>query len=266
MRLGSARLAAALLAAALGAGAASAEELREESVGVVPITAETSTPRDDALRAAVQAAVVRAARGLLPDGGADPSGVDDDAVAAADARFAERLGDPFAFATRFRILEDRGRRPAVFTSDPEVENEYVVVAEVTLDAGAIRERLVALGLLASHRGGASRSVRLEIEGLAGYRPFALLRQTLLDDTRVRSARPVEFGPSGRAVLAVEGDRDAPGLVAELQRRAPQGLRILPLEQSSGAARLRVEWTAPPPPETGVDAEPEDPGAGEDPLD
>jgi hypothetical protein len=127
----------------------------------------------------------------------------------------------------------------MFASDPAVESEYVVVAEVTLDADAIRARLETLGLVAAERPQGHQRVVLVVEGLRHYGPLAELRRLLLDDPRVRSADPVEFR-RGRAVLAVDADRDAPGLVADLQRRAPEGLRIDVLDQGRDGATLRVE--------------------------
>ncbi len=244
--LGLAALAGLALAAA---GGATAQEVREESVGVAPITADTGVPRDAALRAAVRDAVVRAARRQLPDDfvppGAGRPGAGDEP--SPDEWLAGRLGDdPFAYATRFRILEDRGQRPALFANEAGVESEYVVVAEVTVDAGAVRERLETLGLLAARGGGAARRVTLVLEGLRDYRPLEVVRQTLLDDHGVRSALPVEF-QRGRAVLAVDTDRDATRLVADLQRSAPEGLRVVAVQQSATEATLRVEWEPPAPP-------------------
>jgi hypothetical protein len=70
-----------------------------------------------------------------------------------------------------------------------------------------------------------------------------VRETLARDRGVRSVVPVEF-TSGRAVLAVDSDRGADALVAELTRRAPEGLAITPVDGAPDRATVRVEWRPP----------------------
>ena len=78
-----------------------------EAVGAVPLGAAAprhSPPRDAALQAALSDAVRRVALELLPE--LDPG----ESATLLD----EVLGlDPLDYATRFRILEDRGPRPAL---------------------------------------------------------------------------------------------------------------------------------------------------------
>jgi hypothetical protein len=163
-----------------------------------------------------------------------------------NAWLAARLGDdPFVYVTRFRILEDRGRRPAMFATDPDVEFEYVVVAEVNLDLDAIRKRMETLGLAQRGQRGSGRQLTLVIEGLTSYQPLAMLREALASDRGVRSVVPVEF-TQRRAVLAVDADRDVGRLVEDLSRRAPEGLRIVMVDQGPGSATLLVEWRPPAP--------------------
>jgi len=248
----------ACLVATLGAVAAPAETRREESVGVAPIRDDETAPRDAALHAAVRSAVLRVAAELLPADFIPPEPAtrpDGEAEAPGDW-LAERLGDdPFAYVSSFRILEDRGRRPAMFAGDPDVEHEYVVVADVSVDVGALRDRVASLGLLAPRSGASGRELRLVIEGLTHYLPLAMLRETLQEDRGVRSVVPVEF-TAGRAVLAVKADRDATALVADLSRRAPEGLKIVPVDQGPDEATLLVEWRPPAPPDAASDG-PED---------
>jgi hypothetical protein len=158
-----------------------------------------------------------------------------------NAWLAEKLGDPFAYVTRFRIVEDRGRRPALFTADKSVESEYVVLAEVNLSLDAIRAKMEKLGLAERSARGPSRVVTLVVEGLTSYPPLAQVRKTLERDRGVRSVQPVEF-TAGRAVLAIDADQDAPALVESLTRRAPEGLHVVPVEQGPTRATVRVEWT------------------------
>jgi hypothetical protein len=245
MRAG--RIAAgAWLAIALAALPALAQQQRVESLGVAPIERGDPSPRDSALRAAVRAAVAKAAASMLPAGYAAPTPPVDDEAAQRDPNgwLAERLGeDPFAYVTRFRILEDRGRRPAMFSADRDVEYEYVVMAEVHLDLDAIRARMEKIGL-AEHSGrGPARQVQIVVEGLTGYPPLERVRETLARDRGVRSVVPTEFS-RGRAVLAVDSDRGADALVADLTRRAPEGLSVVPVDGGPDRATIRVEWRPP----------------------
>ncbi len=226
---------------------AAAEEQRAESVGVAPITGKDSAPRDTALRAAVQGAVVSAAAAMLPaDFRAPVEPAPEDGSGEPNAWLAKRLGnDPFVYVTRFRILEDRGRRPAMFAADRDVEFEYVVVAEVNLDLDAIRERMEKQGFVSRAPQASGRQLTLVLEGLSSYRPVAIVLETLESDRGVRSALPVEF-TERRAVLAVDADRDIGRLVEDLRRRAPEGLRVVTVDQGPASATLLVEWQPPEP--------------------
>ena len=252
----------AALALVVGPGApVGAETRREQSVGVAPIVAGEGVPRDAAMREAVRGAVVRTAKALLPSDFAPPgAGVDEDGLPEKpDAWLADRLGDdPFAYVSRFRILEDRGRRPAMFASDPDVEEEYVVLADVTVDVDAVGERLASLGLDVAGTGRVARTLTITVEGLTGYTPLGLLRDALRDDRGVRAVVPAEF-THGRAVLSVEASRTAPSVVDALIARAPEGLQIVVVEQDEDEATLLVDWRPPVDPERDEDA---DAGAGD----
>jgi hypothetical protein len=171
---------------------------------------------------------------------------EDEGTAQSDpnAWLAERLGgDPFAYVTRFRILEDRGRRPAMFSENRDVQYEYVVMAEVHLDLDAIRAKMEKLGLAERSGAGQVRQVQIVVEGLTSYPPLERVREMLARDRSVRSVVPTEF-VRGRAVLAVDTDRGADALVAELTRRAPEGLRVVPVDAGPDRATVRVEWQPP----------------------
>jgi len=253
------RAAAGAWMALLAATAATAVE----SVGVAPITEDEVEPRDAAVRAAVAGAATTAAMELLPEDFTPPEGeVGPDGEPLSPAAWVEqRLGDdPYVYATRFRILEDRGRRRATFSADSGVDYEYVVVADVDLDLDAVRGRLAALGLLAGGTAGSGQEVRLVVEGLSSYRPLARLRSALAADRGVRSVVPVEF-TDGRAVLSLDADRGAGQLAAELTHRPPDGLRVLVVEEGASEATVLVEELAPPP-----DPDASEPADGAEPVD
>jgi len=244
---------AAVLAAFATATAAAAGETRQlESVGAVAIDKQataTEPPHDAAVRAALQDAAQRLALELLS---ADFDPID------AEPAIAEALGDdPFRYATRYRILEDRGERPALFVEDPDVESEYVVVVEAHLDVDRIRQRMAAKGLLAPSGEARWVQVQVVIEGLESYGAYAALRRVLVEDAGARSAQPVEM-ERGRAVLQVVADREANELLEALLAAQPPNLRIVPLSADSGTLRLRVRETVLPP---AADASAGSPGAG-----
>lgn len=237
----SARIAlASVMLAALGAApAARSAEIREiEALGAVPLgddNAAAGAPRDAALRRALSDAVERVALDLLPE--LDPE--------EAPAVLARVLGDdPLAYATRFRILEDRGERPALFADDPDIETEYVVVVKVDVDVSRVRKRLEMTGLL--EPSGSRRRVRVNvvIEDLESFGAYQALRQLLVEDVGVRSALPVEMEP-GRAVVEVDSDRRAGALLEALMKAAPPTLRIIPISTDRGTVTVRVSLTPGP---------------------
>jgi hypothetical protein len=249
--------AAALAWVALVAAPLAAEEQKVQSVGVAPITKQDPAPRDSALRAAVRTAVAGAAAAMLPASFAAPAPPSAEPESEPNAWLSAKLGDdPFVYVTRFRIVEDRGKQPAVLTADKSVEYEYVVTAEVNLDLDAIRARMEKLGLAAQGARGPAREVTIVVEGLTSYVPLGLVRKTLERTRGVRSVLPVEF-TAGRAVLAVDADEDAAGLVAGLTQRAPEGLHITMLEQGPARATVRVDWQPPAPPPTAAKPAPID---------
>jgi hypothetical protein len=225
------------LALALAAAPAGAGLRTVEAVGVVavdPAARSQRPPRDAALRAALAQAVWQVAVDQLPRFDAER---DKPALQAA-------LGDdPLEYATRFRIVEDRGEQPALLSDDPKAEREYVVVIETRVDADRVRERLVAAGLLARPSGErAHQRVQVVIEDVQSYGSFRAV-QTLIEELGGETAVPAEL-ERGRAVLVVTGTRSADQLLEGLQRSAPPNLSLLPLASEPGLLRLRARFEAP----------------------
>jgi hypothetical protein len=222
---------------ALAAAPAVSADLRvSEAVGAIPLRPDvrlTKPPRDLAERKAMAEAVRRVALQMLED--QDPAEIEPKLDAA--------LGpDPLVYISRFRTLEDRGERPALFSDDPEAKTEYVVVVEVQVDADRVREALARSGLLLAPAGEGSRyRVRVEAEGLTDFAGYRALRETLLEGVGVRSALPIELAP-GRAVLDVDSELAGEALVAALLQAAPSGLLLTPLSSSPDRVQLRVLFT------------------------
>jgi len=229
-----------LALALLLASAAGAEIRQMEAVGALPLAPDvrhTSPLRDIAVRMALNEAVRRVALDLVP--GLDPE--------EAAEFLPEVLGDdPFDYTTRFRIIEDRGERPALFVEDPEVDFEYVVVVEAHIDADRVEKRLADAGLLMARRAGApNRDLRLVVEDLESFAAYAALREALIERVGVRSAVPVEM-ERGRAVLVVNTSGDPWQLLEELLLAAPPELLITPVDTREDALTLRIGLEELPP--------------------
>ena len=215
-------------------------ELREiEAVGFVPLDLALPSrrpPRDAAMRNGVAAAVRRAALEELP--GFRPKD---------EAALDEALGsDPMQFASRFRIVEDRGVQPALLGNDPSIETEYVVVVSVYVDVDRVKQRLTDQGLLSVLPAGLSsqQPVTLVLEGLRGHAGYQAVQSLLIDELRVRSASPVMM-ERGRAILEVEADRTPSELLSALLRTAPDHLVLTPMGIRGSQLSVRVRFTSPP---------------------
>lgn len=249
---GSRRWVAPIAAAALLLAAAGGDGTRRvEAVGAVGLDAEKPLdrpPRDAALAEALGDAVRRVAVEFLPDVAPDDR----------DAVLGDLLGsDPFAYVSRFQVIEDRGERPALFVDDPDVETEYVVVVEADVDTARVRSRLEEAGLLLEATGVDRRpAIRVVVEGLDAYADYASLREVLLGPIGARSAQPLEM-ERGRVVLRVDADRDPEELLADLSATADAGsLRVVPLGAREDTLIVRVERVESgdvPPGPTGGDA-------------
>lgn len=247
--------------ALIGPAATAQETRRMEALGAAGIDPEQETrdtPRDRARIAAVQDAVRRVALELVPEAlrpvpepepefedpldlgdleGAEVEDPAEDAVPESPHAWLDAvLGtDPFVYATRFRVLEDRGVRPALLT--PGFEMEYVVVMEVFLDEGRVRDRLAARGLLPEEVAEEHRVLEIELE-VDSYAAYASLREILLSARGVHRAMATEMA-RGRVILAVETELDAEPLLTALIRRTPPELRVELLGVGDDHARMRV---------------------------
>jgi hypothetical protein len=207
------------------------------AVGIDPEAQVSGTPRDRARFAAVRDAVRRVALELVPE---ELRPEVDPKAEKPDPNFwiEQALGaDPFDYATSFRLLQDRGSRPALLTQG--VDTEYVVVVEVFIDEARLRDRLAARGLLPEELAEDRTTVEIDLE-VTSYRAYERLRQALLEARGVHAAFPLEMS-RGKVVLAVEADVGAEPLLAALIRRTPPELRIELLGVGDDHARLRVDW-------------------------
>jgi hypothetical protein len=270
----------------LGATDASAEIRQLEVVGVVPLDARTrraGVPKDRAIEVALWEGVSRVAADLLmdsvvtepdPSDGVDPAnseGVDPSSASNTEDDGGARklrgaLGKDMVTYTRsFRIVEDQGERPALFTDNPDAATEYVVVVAVEVDVDRVRDRLLETGLLVTGSLEILTGILVEVRGLTQYRGYEELVELIAgDDVGAATVSPLEF-ERGRAVLHVEAEWGAGELLERMLGAAPSRLRITPisvdepdLEASSGRQDVTgagqamlvvsVAWTPPPPPE------------------
>jgi hypothetical protein len=215
-----------------------------EAVGAVPVVSGKmpGPPRDLAIQAGLREAVTRVAEELLID--AEP--VDEEGAGSGDPRdvLDDVLeGDVVRYTNRFRILEDRGERPALFADRPGAASEYVVVVEVQVDVDRVRGRLVEAGLLEGARGTEQVVVLIDLEGLRAWPAYVRVRDTLRDKVGVESVVPLGF-ERGRARLEVASALSGPELLDRLLRATPPDLSLQPLEAQGGVLRLQVAWTPP----------------------
>lgn len=241
-------------------GPGQAEVRRMEAVGMIPVKPGESQripPRDAARDAALRDAVRRVAKeqadldqlllelqeqdaATPPEAGAPPPMSPEERL---DRHLDAALGDrPLRYATRFRVLEDRGERRALFSEDPGAR-EYVVVIQAHVDTDRVRGGLQRAGI-PLHPKGQAESLRLRIRlvDLEGYSELALLQQTLRQKLKL-DVVPVEI-ERGQAVLEVDADRDPRALLRSLVQAAPGKLSIEALEASSDALVLRLSLVAP----------------------
>jgi len=236
---------------------ASAETRTLEVVGTVAISSKGKAavaPRDAAIEQALREAVMRVAqefladrpieapgeddlnRGIIDDANRDPS----DNLShnnSADSELAPPdldriLGKKMVpYTQRFRVIEDRGRKPALFADDPEVSEEYVVIVEVQVDVERVRTKLVDAGLIrAAEIAAGSNEVRLEVEGLLVYPAYLAIRELLEVELGAKAVVPVEMG-RGRTVLDVEIQASAVEFLERLLAVAPPEIEIVPLHAS-----------------------------------
>jgi hypothetical protein len=222
-----------------------AEEQRFEAVGTVGVRkgqVATRATRDAAVNEALSEAVLRVARQLLIDA-AVPQEFDDAALEGA-------LGSQaLPYTNRYRIVDDKGERPALFGEDRDVVSEYVVVVEVTVEAERVEQRLVEAGLLAGGDDtGETSRIRVEIRGLLHYPGYLAIRDLISAESGAVAVHPIAFA-RGRAVVDVElagvvedGEREA--LARRLVRAGPPALAIESVRVGDDAIVLAAQWTQP----------------------
>jgi len=293
---------AASIGATGAAGTARAEIVELEVVGAIPLDARSrreGIPKDRAIAEALWQGVSRVAADLIAENPAQPLELDPepgvepapDGVVGADGGdgaggaqepedpIREALGKSMVPYTRsFRIVEDQGERPVLFTDHPDAATEYVVVMAVNVDVDKLRERLTAAGLLANDSIEVLTGILLEIRGLTQYRGYDALIQLIESDAVGAAAvSPLQL-QRGRVLLQVEGEWDARELLDRLQAGASPQLMIIPISieepgdesLSSGdipsvadrsSLVVAVQWTPPPPPVTEGEGKPGTDGSG-----
>ena len=265
-------LARIVLSALLGVGivaSASADVRKLEAVGTVPINPngkEKGIPRDRAIDQALREAVTRVAQDFLADrwvdevGEGDPDALDparpvdevdptDEPVEETEALDLEAvLGKKMVpYTSRFRVIEDRGRRPALFAEDPDVREEYVVIVEVHVDADRVQSKLVNAGLIPAGETILGRNeMLLEVEGLDAYPAYAAFRDLLVGPLGAERVTPVEMS-RGRTLLDVQTTASAVDFLEALLTATPENLEIVPVQASGSRVHVVVSWIPEPAP-------------------
>ena len=179
---------------------------------------------------------------------------------AETQRLRDALGrETVPYTKSFRIVEDQGERPALFTSDPDVATEYVLLMEVQVEVDRVRVRLEEMGLLTPLERSELTGIRLEIRGLTHYGGYQALVGLLQGEVVAAEAVvPRNFAP-GRVVVTVEGDWAPEELLERLKQAAPENLQIEAravdrpqdvdpvIEAGAPTLRLQVAWAPPAPP-------------------
>jgi len=232
----------------LSPGLGWAEVRRVEAVGTIPIDPSERgrlALRDRAIQEALREAVFRVARELLLEAEAP----DDSSSLLGEVLRSKMV----RYTTRFRILEDQGERPAMFSENPKVATEYVVIVEVDVDVDRVEAQLLDSELIARPESSGERwRVGVEAYGLVQYPAYQAFVELVTAAAGGRAAQAVSF-ERGRALLAV--DVEAPfgplELLDELERLAPEGLGIVPIQVGVETLSVTVTWSPPPPeaPET-----------------
>ncbi len=163
---------------------------------------------------------------------------------AEDEMIRQALGrEMVSFTKSFRIVEDQGERPALFTDDPDVATEYVVLLEVQVETDRVRARMEAAGLLDPLAASELKGIQLEVLGLTHYLGYRALLDVLGSDTvSAEAVFPRNFS-SGRVVLSVQGEWAAEELLDRLKAAAPGNLHIEGAEPKIGADSASEESPA-----------------------
>ena len=168
---------------------------------------------------------------------------------AEDEMIRQALGrEMVSFTKSFRIVEDQGERPALFTDDPDVATEYVVLLEVQVETDRVRARMEEAGLLDPLAASELKGIQLEVLGLTHYLGYRALLDVLGSDTvSAEAVFPRNFS-SGRVVLSVQGEWATEELLDRLKAAAPENLHIEGAEPKMGADSASEEspalWAGP----------------------
>ncbi len=240
----------AIALVALVAGTASAELVRVEAVGSVPLAAGVtggSTARQAALEAGVREAVERAALDLASQAGAS---------ATTESVRAALGSDLLLYASRFRILEDRGERAPLLEQSANAEREYVVTVEAFVDRARVRARLQQGGVLgAAPQPGARRALRIAFDGVDSYRLWARIERAL--GARGAKVRPLEFA-RGRILAEVETEEDGGKLVGRLGSALSDTLELSSVGMDGETLLVAVAARIPPEAATSPSVPPSEP--------
>ncbi|MEE3326163.1 MAG: hypothetical protein VX252_02420 [Myxococcota bacterium] len=141
-------------------------------------------------------------------------------------RVRKALGrDMVPYTRGFRILEDQGERPALFTQDPDAATEYVVVMEVQVEVGRVRQQLEKVGLIQSAPLNALTGIELELSGVREYALYqAILDLLAQPGIEAASVVPESFYAQ-HARLRVEGAWTPSELNRLLHSAAPAELSL-----------------------------------------
>jgi hypothetical protein len=234
-------LAASLVLAVAGGAVAGEQVIRVEVVGAVPAgdLAPAGVPiRQAALEEALTEAVARVARDLVSAGPAPKGGPTTQPPSDAEDWLTLLGGSADDYALGYRVLEDRGERPALLLNDPKVKTEYEVLVEVHVDADRVARRLRAVGLLAAAPpSGAGHQLILVLEPLPSWGALMAI-QSQLEATSGVHATPQRFS-AGQAALRLDAPGDPGALVDRLVAAPPPGLTLSPEAGTGGERRLRV---------------------------
>ncbi|MAI25465.1 MAG: hypothetical protein CMN75_05485 [Spirochaeta sp.] len=172
-----------------------------------------------------------------------------------EERVKEALGRNMVPYTRgFRILEDQGERPALFTQDPDAATEYVVVMEVQVEVARVRQRLEQTGLIASMPLDALTGIELELSGLDEYALYQAVLELLAGPGIEAASVTPEAFYSQHARIRVEGAWTASELNRLLQAAAPAELNLVTLEvQDAEEAGNLSPWQGPLRPRLAISA-------------
>lgn len=213
-----------------------------EALGAVPYTEGQSRRQETrrrALAAALRNAVLRVAQDIVAEDGRPQQ--------KGEAALAQALGsNSVEYTARYTIVEDRGGRPALFSSGESGEVEYVVVARVEVDPERIRARLREAGVISkasASQGG--HTLVVSALGVEDYAAYEALAGALRGMRGVAGVVPGRFSRSAVQFVVDTRERGT-ALMAALAGEPVPGLTVVPIRADSDEIRVRIAWRAPAP--------------------